>query len=104
MDKPNVWQRFWSYFTGVDIVDLILYGGLGLALLVFIIYSVGKSLLDAGNHVGLLALSTLLLSSIFSLVRDLRRKHLSIPSKLLVGAWALCVGIVIIADLLDTVR
>ncbi len=40
MEKHSVCQRFWSYFTGVDIVDLILYGSLGLALLGFIIYSV----------------------------------------------------------------
>jgi len=91
MDQRNVWQRFWSHFTWGDSIDAVLYGGFGLTLLVYAIYSVGKFLLQSGNHIGFLALCTVLLSSILSLARDLRRKHLSMPSKLLVGAWALCV-------------
>jgi len=61
----------------------------------------GRWLFDAGNHVGLLALCAFLLTPILSLARDLRRKHLSTPSKLLVAAWAFCVGLVLAAELLE---
>lgn len=90
-----------SHFTWGDSIDVVLYGGLGLVLLGYAIYSVGRWLFDAGNHVGFITLCAVLLTSILSLARDLRRKHLSTPSKLLVGAWALCVGLVLVAELLE---
>ncbi|HEX6852867.1 MAG TPA: hypothetical protein VF139_15830 [Candidatus Polarisedimenticolaceae bacterium] len=96
-----MWQRFSRHLTWLEIIDLVLYGGLGLALLGYAIYSLGQAMLKAGNHLGLLILSALIVSSVLSLIRDLRKKYLSVPSKLLLGAWALCVAVVVIAELLE---
>lgn len=100
MEERSVWERFWSRSDWLDRIDVVTYGGLGLSLLGYLIWSANESPLDARNRGGSLVLVVVLLLSVISLARDLRRKLLSMPSRLLVGAWALCVGLVVAAELL----
>jgi len=101
MDQHSILKRLSGYFNWLDSVDIIIYGGLGLALLTYAIYSLCKTLIEAENYFGLFAVSCIVLLSVTSLVRDLKEKHLSMPSKFLVGAWALCVGIVVLIELFE---
>jgi len=99
-EQRSVWQRIWSQLNWLDGLDYLLYGGLGLALLGYAIYSVAVALHKSGHVTGLVCLLVVVILSVAALVRDLRRKSLSPLSKGLVGAWAACVVVVIIAELI----
>ena len=98
-ESRSIWVRFWAHFSWLDRIDVLLYGGLGLALLVFAIYSVASALIQAGQLLGLAGFLSLLVVSLIQLVRDLRRPHLSLISKGLLGAWAICTLFIVVLEL-----
>ena len=99
-ESPSVWKRFWSHFDWLDSIDVLLYGGLGLALLGYAIYSIADALLEAGQVSGLVVLVVIVALSAASLVRDLWRRELTTLSKGFAGAWAFCVFLVVVAELI----
>jgi len=84
-ERASVWKRFWSHFDWLDSIDVLMYGGLGAALLGYAIYSIGLAIHEAGNRAVMVGFVAVVAGSAGCLVRDLRRKELSRPSKLLLG-------------------
>ena len=100
-ERASVWKRFWSHFDWLDRIDVLLYGGLGAALLGYALYSIGLAIHEAGNRLVMIAFVTAVAGSAGCLVRDLGRRKLSRSSKLLVGAWAGCAALVLVAELFE---
>ncbi len=102
-ERASVCQRFWSHFDGwLDGIDVLIYGGLGAALLGYVVYSIGLAIHEAGNRLVLAAFVAVVTGSVGLLVRDLFRKQLSRSSKLLVGAWGACVALVLVVELFES--
>ena len=101
-ESQSVWKRFWSHFEWLDSIDVLLYGGLGLALLGYAIYTIASILQGAGQITALLVFLSVVGLSLAALIRDLRRKQLSLLSKVFAGAWALCVALVIVVELVES--
>ena len=101
-ESPNVWRRFWSHFGWLDSIDVLLYGGLGLALLGFTIYSIANALLNAGHTLAFALLVVFVALSVGFLLRDLWRGQLTTLSKCFAGAWGLCVILVIVIELIES--
>ena len=71
-ERASVWRRFWSDFHGwLDGIDVLMYGGLGAALLGYVIYSIGLTIHEAGNRLVLAAFIAVVASSVGCLARDL---------------------------------
>ena len=104
-ESPTAWTRFRRHFDlWLDGVDVLLYGGLGLALLAYALYAITRALLAAGHEEGVAAVALVVAVSAASLVRDLRRGRFSPLSKGFAGLWALCVAIVIAVELIASFR
>jgi hypothetical protein len=101
-ESSSAWKRFWSHFDWLDSIDVLMYGGLGLALLGYTIYEIAGALLASGYEAAFAALVVVVALSVASLVRDLRRRELTILSKGLAGAWAVCVALVIVVELIES--
>lgn len=101
-ESSSVWKRFWSHFGWLDSIDVLMYGGLGLALLAYAIYEVASALFASGHEAAFAAFIVVVAFSAASLVRDVRRRKLTTLSRGLAGAWALCVALVIVVEVLES--
>ena len=101
-ESPSVWKRFWSRFDWVDSIDVLMYGGLGLALLGYTIYSIADALLRAELTSALAGFVVAAAFSAAAFVRDLRRKRLSTLSKVFASAWVLCTTLVVVIELIES--
>lgn len=101
-EPPSAWKRFWAHLGWLDSIDVLVYGGLGLALLGYTIYSIADALIASGHEAAFAAFAGVVALSAACLARDLRRRRLSALSKSLVGAWALCVVLVIAVELIES--
>ncbi len=88
-----------GWFAWLTDLDFLLYGLLGLALLGFIIYEVGRALWSTGSQLLIAAFLAALAGTLASIIRDLRRRQLSWASRGFLVVWGLCVAVILVAEL-----
>jgi hypothetical protein len=101
-ESSSVWKRFWSHIGWLDSIDVLIYGGLGLGLLGYAIYGIGGALVASGHEAAFGGFAAVVALTAASLVRDLRRRQLTALSKVFAAAWTVCVGLVIVVELIES--
>jgi hypothetical protein len=101
-ESPSLWKRFWSRFDWLDSIDVLMYGGLGLVLLGYAIYSIAGTLIRADRPFALAGFVAVVVFSAAAFVRDLRCKRLSTLSKVFASAWAVCTTLIIVIELIES--
>ena len=91
-------ERKSSWFSILDSVDHLIYAGLGLALLGWIAFDLGRSAWESGSAPAFGIFVAFVGSTLFAVIRDLRRGRLSGPSKIFIALWALCTCVIIILE------
>jgi hypothetical protein len=82
-------------------LDLILYGALGLGVLGYTIFLIGREIWDTGSPLLIAAFVAFLSGTTGTLIRDLKQRRLSWASRGFLAAWVLCVALVIVAEFMS---
>jgi len=102
-EPASAWKRFWSRFNGgLDGIDILLYGGLGVALLGYLLFFLGSAIYESGNWPALTAYVAIVAGSVATLARDVRGRQFTWPSKLLIGAWGICVALIVVIEFVES--
>lgn len=87
-----------SWFALLDHLDLLLYGGLGLALLLYAAFEIGRASWESGSALAFGIFAAFAGLTFFALVRDLRRKELSGPTTVFLALWLICVAVISVLE------
>ena len=92
-------RRRVSLVDASDTLDLIFYGGAAAALVGFGLWLIVSAIWDTGSTIVRSILLGLLALAIAILANDIYSRRFSLLSRLLVGAWAVVVFLLVIAEL-----
>jgi len=92
--RSSGWRIFWR----LESIDFLVYSGGGAILLCYLIYKAGSAIWSTNSAALKLVYLLTLAGTVVSTIRDLLRRKFSLVSRLLVGAWIVCVAAIILID------
>jgi hypothetical protein len=83
-----------------DLIDFLYYGGLGVAFLLGVAATIGRTIVESGSPIALVAFVLVTGGTVVAAVRDVLYRRWSLVSKGLLVCWCLGTAIVLVIDLL----
>ena len=88
-----------GFFRILSGIDEIIYGLCGLGLLAYGCFLIGSWIHASGSTFAIAGFYAVIASSIGQLLRDFVRREMGLISRIVLGAWATCVGIVLLIEI-----